>query len=53
MEIIEEKSCEISGSHGGKYEVQSLLGCTAVFSNRCRPVDTLFAMDMSYSSHSD
>jgi hypothetical protein len=29
--------CEISGSHGGEYEVQSLLGCTAVFSNRCRP----------------
>jgi hypothetical protein len=24
------KSCEISGSHGGEYEVQSLLGYTAV-----------------------
>jgi hypothetical protein len=23
-------ACEISGSHGGEYEVQSLLGCTAV-----------------------
>jgi hypothetical protein len=23
-------NCEISGSHGGEYEVQSLLGCTAV-----------------------
>jgi hypothetical protein len=22
--------CEISGSHGGEYEVQSLLGCTAM-----------------------
>jgi hypothetical protein len=26
------ESCELSGSHGGDYEVQSLLGCTAVFS---------------------
>jgi hypothetical protein len=32
-----EDSREISGSHGGEYEVKSLLGCTAVFSNRCRP----------------
>jgi hypothetical protein len=30
-------TCEISGSHGGEYEVQSLLGCTAVQSNRCLP----------------
>jgi hypothetical protein len=29
--------CEISGSHGAEYEFQSLLGCTAVFSIRCRP----------------
>jgi hypothetical protein len=29
--------CEISGSHGGEYEDQGLLGCTVVFSNRCRP----------------
>jgi hypothetical protein len=24
-------TCEISSSHGGEYEVQNLLGCTAVF----------------------
>jgi hypothetical protein len=29
--------CEISGSHGGEYEVRSLVGCTAVFSIGCRP----------------
>jgi hypothetical protein len=23
--------CEISSSHGGEYEAQNLLGCTAVF----------------------
>jgi hypothetical protein len=29
--------CEISGSHGGEYEVQSLLRCTTAYSNWCRP----------------
>jgi hypothetical protein len=27
---INVKLCEISGSHGGEYEDQSLLGCSAV-----------------------
>jgi hypothetical protein len=27
---------EISSSHGGKYEAQNLLGCTAVFLTECR-----------------
>jgi hypothetical protein len=26
-------TCEISGSHGGEYEVQSLLGYSAVYTN--------------------
>jgi hypothetical protein len=26
--------CEISSSHGGKYEAQNLLGCTAAFLKR-------------------
>jgi hypothetical protein len=29
--------CEISTSHGGEFEAQNLLGCTAVFSTECRP----------------
>jgi hypothetical protein len=29
--------CEISSSHGGEYEAQNLLGCTAVFLIECRP----------------
>jgi hypothetical protein len=29
--LNKEKPCEISGSHGSEYEVQSLLGCTAMF----------------------
>jgi hypothetical protein len=29
--------CEISNSHGGEYEAQNLLGCTAVFLIDCRP----------------
>jgi hypothetical protein len=29
--------CEISSSHGGEYEAQNLLGCTAVFLTECRP----------------
>jgi hypothetical protein len=28
--------CEISSSHGGEYEAQNLLGCTAVFLIECR-----------------
>jgi hypothetical protein len=28
---------EISSSHGGKYEAQNLLGCTAVFLIECQP----------------
>jgi hypothetical protein len=28
--------CEISSFHGGEYEAQNLLGCTAVFLNGCR-----------------
>jgi hypothetical protein len=28
--------CEISTSHGGEYEAQNLLGCTAVFLIECR-----------------
>jgi hypothetical protein len=28
---------EISSSHGGEYEAQNLLGCTAVFLIECRP----------------
>jgi hypothetical protein len=28
--------CEISSSHGGEYEAQNLLGCTAVFFIECR-----------------
>jgi hypothetical protein len=30
--------CEISSSHGGEYEAQNLLGCTAVFLIECRPM---------------
>jgi hypothetical protein len=30
-------TCEISSSHGSEYEVQNLLGCTAVFLTECRP----------------
>jgi hypothetical protein len=30
------RSCEISSSHGGEYEAQNLLGCTAVFLIECR-----------------
>jgi hypothetical protein len=30
-------SCEISSSHGGEYEAQNPLGCTAVFLIECRP----------------
>jgi hypothetical protein len=29
--------CKISISHGGEYEAQNLLGCTAVFLIECRP----------------
>jgi hypothetical protein len=29
-------TCEISSSHGGEYEAQNLLGCTAVFLIECR-----------------
>jgi hypothetical protein len=29
-------SCEISSSHGGEYEAQNLLGCTAMFLIECR-----------------
>jgi hypothetical protein len=29
--------CEISSSHGGEYEAQNLLGCTAVFLIEYRP----------------
>jgi hypothetical protein len=28
---------EISSCHGGEYEAQNLLGCTAVFLIECRP----------------
>jgi hypothetical protein len=31
-------SCEISSSHGGEYEAQNLLGCTAMFLIDCRPM---------------
>jgi hypothetical protein len=31
------KVCEISRSHGGEYEAQNLLGCSAVFLIECRP----------------
>jgi hypothetical protein len=31
------KQCEISSSHGGKYEAQNLVGCTAVFLIERRP----------------
>jgi hypothetical protein len=27
--------CEISSSHGGEYEAQNLLGCTAMFLIEC------------------
>jgi hypothetical protein len=30
-------SCEISSSHGGEYEAEIILGCTAVFLIGCRP----------------
>jgi len=33
----QEYVCEISSSHGGEYEAQNLLGCTAVFLIECRP----------------
>jgi hypothetical protein len=32
-----DRLCVISGSHGGEYEVRSILGSTAVFSNIRRP----------------
>jgi hypothetical protein len=28
---------EISSSHGGEYEAQNLLGCTAMFLIECQP----------------
>jgi hypothetical protein len=28
---------EISSCHGGEYEVQNIMGCTAVFLIECRP----------------
>jgi hypothetical protein len=34
---VNKIQCEISGSHSGKYEVQSLLGCTNVFLIGWRP----------------
>jgi hypothetical protein len=32
-----DKISEISSSHGGEYEAENLLGCTAVFLIKCRP----------------
>jgi hypothetical protein len=37
-DIREASTCEISSSHGGEYEAQYLLGCTAVLLIRCRPM---------------
>jgi hypothetical protein len=31
MVTMEHNPCEISSSHGGEYEAQNLLGCTAMF----------------------
>jgi hypothetical protein len=35
VEIFFSEPCEISSSHGGEYEAQNLLGCTAVFLTEC------------------
>jgi hypothetical protein len=40
-------SSEISSSHGGEYEAQNLLGCTAVFLIECRPTFQRYALPPS------
>jgi hypothetical protein len=35
--VMQISACEISGSQGGEYEAQNILGCTAVFLIGCRP----------------
>jgi hypothetical protein len=37
LKATNKNLCEISSSHGGEYEAQNLLGCTAVFLIECRP----------------
>jgi hypothetical protein len=34
---LRNSECEISSSHGGEYEAQNLMGCTAVFLIEFRP----------------
>jgi hypothetical protein len=49
-----DQLCEISSSHGGQYEAQNLLGCTAVFLIECRPTmwDCKFSRRRVWSSES-
>jgi hypothetical protein len=35
--FLKNLTCEISSSHGGEYEAQNVLGCTAVFLIGSRP----------------
>jgi len=42
--------CEISSSHGGEYEAQNLLACTAVFLIECRPTFQMYVLPPSSGS---
>jgi hypothetical protein len=42
-----QKLYEISSSHGGEYEAQNLLGCTAVFLIECRPTFQRYVLPTS------
>jgi hypothetical protein len=39
--------CEISASHGGEFEAQSLMGCTAVFLIERRPTFQRYVLPQS------
>jgi hypothetical protein len=45
------KFSDISSSHGGEYEAQNLLGCTAVFLTECRPtIQIALMMEAAHTS---
>jgi hypothetical protein len=44
---------EISSSHGGEYEAQNLVGCTAVFLIECRPTFQMIALMMEAARTSE
>jgi hypothetical protein len=45
--------CEISSYHGGEYEAQNLLGCTAVFLFESRPTSQRYALPPSSGKLTD